>query len=122
MFLMRDTVPIASETPVIDTSAGLLSTGGDSELLDELVSIFLQTTPAQLAKMKAATAAGDSTTARLEAHSLKGAAGTLGANGIRELAEDIEVLASRGTLETTGLLIASLERLLTQLKKEYAAD
>ncbi|MEN8163198.1 MAG: Hpt domain-containing protein [Acidobacteriota bacterium] len=119
---MSETVPEPCRTPVLDSSAGLLSTGGDPDLLNELVLIFIEIVPAQLATMKTAVATGDSTTAGREAHSLKGAAGALGALGIRKLAEDIEVLARQGTLETAKPLVASIERLVTQLKEEHSAD
>ncbi len=121
MSMMSDTVPEVFETPVLDASAGLLSTGGDSELLDELVLIFIQMVPAQLAKMEAAVATGDATTARREAHSLKGAAGALGAVGIQNLATEIEDLAGQDSLETVKPLVTSIERLVNQLKQENAA-
>lgn len=116
---MSDTVLGASDTPIIDTSLGLLSTGGDSELLNELVLIFIQMVPAQLEKMTTAFAAGDCETTRREAHSLKGAAGALGAAGIQKLAAEIEDLAVKGELETTKPLVASIEKLTIQLKREY---
>ena len=119
---MNDTVPKVFEAPVLDTSAGLLSTGGDSELLNELVLLFLQMVPAQLATMKEALSTGDSTSMRHEAHSLKGAAGALGAVRIRKLAEDIEVLVNKGSLETAQPLVEAIERLITQLKQEHTAD
>jgi len=118
---MSDTVPRACQTPIIDTSLGLLSTGGDPDLLSELVSIFLQTVPAQLERMKAAIATGDNETARREAHSLKGAAGALGAAGIQRLAADIEVLAAQGNLETAQPMLELIARLVSQLEQEYAA-
>jgi len=119
---MSDTVQVASRTPVIDTSLGLLSTGGDTKLLNELVLIFLQTVPPQLVKMKAAVTAGNSTTTRREAHSLKGASGALGAAGIQNLAAEIEILAAQGELESTKPLVALIERLIDQLQQENAAD
>ncbi|RLE33547.1 MAG: Hpt domain-containing protein [Acidobacteria bacterium] len=122
MSMMSDTVPEVFETPVLDTSAGLLSTGGDPELLNELVLLFIQMVPAQLATMKEAVATSDSTSMRREAHSLKGAAGALGAVKIRKLAEDIEVLADQGDVETAQPLVETIERLITQLKQENTAD
>ncbi len=118
---MSHTVLGASPSSIIDTSLGLLSTGGDAELLSELVSIFLQTVPTQLVKMKAAVTAGDSTTMRREAHSLKGAAGALGTTGIQKLAAEIEGLADKGEVETAEPLVASIEELTIQLKQEYEA-
>ena len=122
MSMMSDTIPEVFETPVLDTSAGLLSTGGDSELLNELVLIFLETVPAQLVKMKAAVATDDTTTSRREAHSLKGAAAALGAVEIQKLAAEIEALADQREMEPISALGDSIEKLMDRLKLEYAAD
>lgn len=118
---MNDTVSQIPKTPVLDKSAGLLSTGGDSALLKELVVLFLETTPPQLATLTTAVATGDADTARNEAHSLKGSAGALGATKIRDLAAAIEVISTHGPLESAGSLVGSINRLLIQLKQEVAA-
>ncbi len=107
--------------PALDCSAGLLSTGGDPELLDELIAIFLQTIPGQLAILEKAIDCGDRATAGREAHSLKGAAGALGATGIRELAIEIEAQAGHDDLEAVRPLIVKIQSMATQLRQEHAA-
>jgi len=107
--------------PILDSSAGLLSTGGDPKLLNELVAIFLQTIPDQLAILETAIDSGDRTTAGREAHSLKGAAGALGATGIRELAVAIEAQAGHDDLEAVRPLIDEIQSMVTQLRQEHAS-
>lgn len=116
---MDDTVIESSRMPVLDMSVGLLSTGGDSQLLNELVTIFLQMTPAQLSSLEEAVTRGDKMTAGREAHSLKASAGALGAVGIRILAAAIEALAGQDEVETARPLVDSIERLVTQLRQEH---
>lgn len=115
---MNDPVPGPPKTPILDSSIGLLSTGGDSSLLKELVELFLEIAPPQLASLATAVAAGDAETVRQEAHSLKGSAGALGATAIRDLAAEIEVVSTQGPLESAVSLIESTRQLVTQLEKE----
>ncbi len=118
---MSNTAPGASRSPIIDTSLGLLSTGGDSELLNELVSIFVQSVPAQLVRITAALASGNSTQVRHEAHSLKGASAALGAIEIQKLAAEIEVLADRSDVAPIPALVETIERLMARPPQEHAA-
>jgi len=107
--------------PALDSSAGLLSTGGDPKLLNELVTLFLQTIPSQLAILERAIDCGDRATASREAHSMKGAAGALGATGIRELAMEIEAQAGHDDLEAVRPLIEKIQSMVTQLRQEQAS-
>src|SRR5262249_29197385 len=66
--------PSAPGGPVVDRAAVLARTGGDRELLQELIEIFRGDYPRHLADIKAAVAAGDAARLNRSAHALKGAA------------------------------------------------
>ena len=104
---------------IIDWSEGLRATGGDSRLLDDLIDIFLETTGPQLAVIRRAVGAGDSRAIAAEAHSIKGAAGALGARVIQRCAVEIERLARGGEIEGISKRVDELEGLLEDLDREH---
>lgn len=64
--------------------------GGDMELLGELYVAFRLDAPLKLEKLATAMAGGNLMEARKQAHSIKGAAATVGALAARQLAERLE--------------------------------
>ena len=73
---------------------------GQIGLLIELFGLFKEDTPSRLEGMKASMAAGDPTATAELAHALKGAAGTLGASRMRNIAQDIEKAGKAGRVDT----------------------
>ncbi len=71
----------------------------DEEDYLELVEIFLETTSSDLAKLESAISAGATEQVVEAAHSIKGAAGSLGFKGSHELAKSIEMNARQDILE-----------------------
>jgi HPt (histidine-containing phosphotransfer) domain-containing protein len=70
-------------------------------------------------------AAGAATAARQHAHALAGAAGNLGADGLREAARDLELAASKGSADLAGLFRPVEERasvVFTSLESLRAAS
>ena len=103
----KDTEPL----PVIfDVAAMLRNIGDDTELLEELVELFLQRYQAMLEAIRAALADRDHAAVEQAAHALKGTASNLCAS---------EVVLSAGQLEALGRLGALVEgpMIYTQLEK-----
>ena len=103
----KDTEPL----PVIfDVTAMLRNIGDDTELLEELVELFLQRYQAMLEAIRAALANRDHAAVEQAAHALKGTASNLCAS---------EVVLSAGQLEALGRLGALVEgpMIYTQLEK-----
>lgn len=73
--------------------------GIDQEDFMELVELFIDTTQADIAKIKAGMAKDDAIEAAAAAHSIKGAAGNLGFVEMSELAKKMEFQAKKGSLE-----------------------
>ena len=73
-----------------DREFALEQAGQDEELLAELVQLFIETSVEDLGKIQAALSAGDAQGMADAAHSIKGAAASLGIEDIRKAAHEIE--------------------------------
>jgi HPt (histidine-containing phosphotransfer) domain-containing protein len=82
----------------IDKAALLERVGGDVELMREVIQLFMEDCPMQLAAIHAAILSGDAEALRNAAHALRGAAGTLSAAGIVEASLVLERLGAANTL------------------------
>jgi signal transduction histidine kinase/DNA-binding response OmpR family regulator/ABC-type phosphate/phosphonate transport system substrate-binding protein/HPt (histidine-containing phosphotransfer) domain-containing protein len=81
------------EIPGVDVAAGLHGVGGRVATYRRLLDMFVTYHADDLTLIRAALSAGRSDEARRIAHSLKGAAATLGAGTLRERALDVEMAA-----------------------------
>jgi HPt (histidine-containing phosphotransfer) domain-containing protein len=74
--------PEPTPEPPFDEAALRDRVEGDTELLQEIVELFLDDSPRQLAAVQAAAAAGDAQALMRVAHTLKGAASNFGAAAV----------------------------------------
>ena len=104
---------------VMNREESLERTGGDAVLLGELAEVFLADLPVKMAALELAIAADDADGVRGEAHSLKGAVSTFGAEPARLAALALEERGKAGQLDGVeaelGRLRAELERLVEAL-------
>ncbi len=91
---------------------------GDYLLAQTIVKGFLSDAPAQLQKLKQLTEQGDARGVGMQAHTLKGAAATVSAPGLRELARQIQQAASAGELSRVAALLRSVEEEFGRLKAD----
>lgn len=98
-----------------DRTAGLRTTGGDEELLQELAALFLEQYPRIMAGLGAATTAGDATAIAYSAHELKGSVNHFGAKLVADLAADLELLGRRGELGPAPAKLQELRAALPPL-------
>jgi len=82
--------------------------GGD-ELVRELISIFLNTTPIKIASALEGANSGNTNQVVLAAHSLKSSCANLGAQSMRLLAMEIEKTALEGNLAPLPELVRKLD-------------
>jgi len=82
--------------PGVDVAAGLHGVGGRVATYRRLLDMFVTHHADDMTAIRAAVAAGQGDEARRLAHSLKGAAATLGAGALREKALDVEMAARAG--------------------------
>ncbi len=94
----------------------LEQTAGDEELLEELLIIFKDSSVADLKQLQQAVAMNDAAGVMRAAHSLKGAAATLGIEGIRQVSMEMETDARNNSVAVAKENISTLVELLEQLK------
>ena len=103
--------------PVLDMSVveELLSFSddGDPELLMDLIQMFLEDGPAKVAAVQEGLAAGDFEKAERAAHSLKGSSGNLGARGLQNVCEELQLATRYHKLDDS-------KRLAPQLTQRFA--
>jgi histidine phosphotransfer protein HptB len=84
----------------------------DEELLTELLAIFKGSAASDLAALAHAVALDDPVKARGPAHSIKGAAASLGLEAIRDMAAAMEKDCREGSITVTMENLTQLESLL----------
>ncbi len=100
---------------VFDRAQTLQYVGGSEQLLLEIAAIFLEHTPAVLADIHSAIAAGDARTLERAAHTLKGSVSVFGAEDARATAQELENLVRAGSVEGAEMICASLEAEVARL-------
>jgi PAS domain S-box-containing protein len=106
---------------LFDERAALTYTGGDRELLGQVIGMFRADTPASLRRMQKALEKHDAEALGHAAHAMKGAIATVGSPAGRAAAAEIEQMARANQLDTVQATLTSLEQLLTQLDGEFIA-
>lgn len=94
----------------------LEQTAGDEELLAELLALFSDSSVSDYAHLQEAVAAGDAAGVVRAAHSLKGAAASLGIEGIRQLALVMENDGRNDSVAVAREKLKAMGELLDQLK------
>jgi two-component system sensor histidine kinase/response regulator len=100
----------APETPltVVDATDVLARVDGDRELLTELAAIFREQARDLSSELEAAVAAADARRVEQLAHTLRGSVANFGAHDTVTLAQELELAARRGHLDTAPELVAEL--------------
>jgi two-component system, sensor histidine kinase and response regulator len=107
--------PGATDAGLPNRAALLDRLGGDEEVFVEVIKIFLEDVPKQLAGIDEALSAGDAKTLRRLAHTLKGSSGTAGAEALQEASLRLEQAAAAGDLVGAEPLVAPVRRLFDQV-------
>ena len=108
----------ADAAPAIDHPVLVERTGGDAELLAEIVALFMAEAPMLFANLEAEVDAGRAAGVQATAHRLKGALADLSAVPAARCANDLEQLGRGGTLDGAR---AILDRLRDELERATAA-
>jgi CheY-like chemotaxis protein len=108
----------------IDVRAGLKRTGSNRQRYESLLRKFADQQEAVVADIKAALAIGDGGTAERAAHSLKGAAGTLGAASLSEAAAIAEkaIRTKDGLEDALSSLALELAPVLHAIRSTLPAE
>ncbi len=87
-----------------------LDTDGSGGILGQLITVFLENTPAVLAELHQALAESASPHIARLAHTLKGSCSNFGASRMRELCFELEELGGSGSLDRAADLIGEIEK------------
>ena len=110
----------ATPQKALDLELALSRVGGDRELLQELIELFLQESPKMLSELQDATAAGDAQTVENTAHGLKGSAANFGAEATVDAAFRLEMLGREKKNAEFSEALLALEENLLRLSQELA--
>jgi len=108
----------SDENKLLDFKVALRNVDSDRELLKEVMDIFIETAPEQIADMKKAIDDGDFETAGSKAHKLKGSAGSAGVPAIADRAKSLVIAVRNGEhdKDKLGDIAETLERNINELK------
>jgi two-component system, sensor histidine kinase and response regulator len=109
---------VAPVSSAFDLAAALERVEGDRELLEELVRLFADECPKNMAEIRRALDARDARLLDRLAHTVKGASVNLGARRVSEAAFALEKQARSGALDHAGELVENLQREIHRLLPE----
>jgi HPt (histidine-containing phosphotransfer) domain-containing protein len=107
-----------SSFAVWDRAAALDRVGGDDSLLQELLSMLFEQIENGLPTLSRALEQGNAHDLERTAHSLKGAAASLGADRFRQCAYEIEQMGRSGDLARAAGALSRLQEEANSLRAE----
>jgi len=94
---------------ILDLQAIAENIGDDQEILKEILNLFAKDAPGQINKIRDGLDEGNIEGIQMAAHTLKGAAANIIAEGVRKVAEEIEHNADGGHMDGIGRNLKNLE-------------
>ena len=112
---------VGDEGEQVDRCALLDRLGGNSQLLSELIEIYLRESPSLLAAAQRALQEKNGQNLARVAHTIKGSAGNFMARAALETAERLEVFAEQGDFSHAQEAMSALEREMERLGRALFA-
>jgi CheY-like chemotaxis protein len=113
--------PAAAKAPIFDEAAALTQTGGDRQLLREIIALFRADLPSRLRAIGRAVRASHVDQLRSSAHALKGSLATVGGTAGRQLAAELEQMGRSGRLADAARVFQDLKRAVRDLDAAFSA-
>ena len=111
----------ANQLSILNLAAALERVGGDSELLEEVAKLFLDSAPDLLGQIREAVGSRDPQALQHAAHTLKGSVGNFGAEAAFEAALRLEKMGRAGDLTGIEEAYAALESEMQRLEPALAS-
>ncbi len=108
---------IIPDHKAFDKKALLDRLDGDEELLAEIIDVYLQDVPVQIARIRQALEEKNMETIERQSHTLKGASANVNAETLRKVALDIELAAKEGDIDKARASIQHLESEFIRLQE-----
>ena len=102
---------------VMNLAEALTNMDGDTELLQEIIGVFMQTGPGQLETLGNCIAAGAVQDVAITAHGMKGGASNFCARRFVAAALQLELLAKGGTLEGAAPRLEAMKAAFAELQE-----
>jgi two-component system sensor histidine kinase/response regulator len=112
--------PLNSERIMRSVDLTGLFESGMEDILPQIIETFLETSSQTIQNARQALAAQDVNELFQCAHSLKGSAANLGANGLVDLCGQLEACCRSGSLESAPALFGSIEQELNQVREDLS--
>ena len=113
---MRSEFGADPTSEVVDLDRALARVGGDRGLYRELLGMLFEDAPEQMRDIGEAIMGGNAKRVEQVAHSLKGAAASLEAGPLRDVALSLEVLGREANLSGAVGMLAELEAEMERLR------
>jgi two-component system, sensor histidine kinase and response regulator len=110
--------PLNSEQIMRSVDLTGLFESGMEDILPQITETFLETSSQTIQKARQALAAQDANELFQCAHSLRGSASNLGANGLVDLCSQLEAHCRSGSLESAPALFGSIEQELARVRQD----
>lgn len=91
--------------------------GHDERLLTDIIGMFLNDVPKHVTALEAGLDKCDRSALQRASHTLKGTSGTVCAEGVQEVARQLEVASATGALEHVEALVETLKREITVFRE-----
>ncbi len=101
----------------LDTSTALEQMEGNWTLYLKVLNRFTESVPSRLDEIEAAIQTGNANLLKVSAHGLKGAAATIGAEQVRQVAERMEHLAAESITQGMEVALAELRERVDELSR-----
>ena len=112
---------VESANGVADREALLDRTGGDMDLLRELIEIFMDDSLLLVDRIRQAVVQKDPDELEKAAHGLKGSVLNFGAKSVADIAQVLETMGRNRDLTQAQNVVAELERQVQRLRAELKA-
>lgn len=106
----------------LDVEHILQRLNGDRELLQDLVKIYVEDSPALLERIRRAIETHNAALLVQAAHALKGLASNFSTNGVERSAQEMEVLGKQQAWETVPDVLRQIETEMDALGSTLASD
>ncbi len=107
----------SEEASVFDRTALLNRVGGDEDICQEIIGIFLQDVPIQIEFLENTINKKDPALVDRQAHTLKGASGNVGAVSLQDAALQLELAGKNGDLSRATEMLNTIKKEFEKLKK-----
>ncbi|PID80799.1 hypothetical protein CSB20_05560 [bacterium DOLZORAL124_64_63] len=102
---------------VLNLAEAMSNLDGDTELLQEIMEIFLETAEGQLAAIQSGIEAGDVKQVAVDAHGMKGGASNFCARNFVNCALKLELKAKEGNLDGAQELLDNMQEAFRELQE-----